>query len=396
MSKLKNPPATKPPEIPAENKPLRLEVLHSGVVYRNPNPGYQYSFACHSHLVEIAPNELICTFQRGQALYSCDSVMVQTRSKDGGKTWEEELLLHDPCKDTKRYSYHGPFLTRFSNGLLVVAAGRIDRSIPDQPLFNETTGGIFETDTIMLKSLDGGATWSKPQVIAYPDGLCLTPSCPIVELENGVWFLACDQWHGFDDPGPYRPRTVGLFSNDEGRTWEHPVTFADGYEEGKGFWHGRIVRLKDNRLFTLFWSGNMKEAGGLPLHACYGSPDGRLWTVPEPTNIPGQTNWPVDLGNGRMAAIYTVRDPAGPGFYVTMSEDGGKIWNLAEQIQIWDSAGRDKIGVEAPESYPRSHDTIAYGAPSSTLLHNGDIMLSFWCTEMSVTQIRCARLRLAE
>jgi hypothetical protein len=28
-------------------------------------------------------------------------------------------------------------------------------------------------------------------------------------------------------------------------------------------------------------------------------------------------------------------------------------------------------------------------------LHNGDLLVSFWCTEMSITHVRCARLRLA-
>ena len=67
-----------------------LELVDSGVIYRNPDPGYRYDFACHSHVVQLGPEELLCTFQRGQALYSIDSVLVQSRSTDGGKTWVEE------------------------------------------------------------------------------------------------------------------------------------------------------------------------------------------------------------------------------------------------------------------------------------------------------------------
>jgi hypothetical protein len=95
-----------------------------------------------------------------------------------------------------------------------------------------------------------------------------------------------------------------------------------------------------------------------------------------------------------MIAIYTVRKTKPPGFYVTSSEDGGRTWNLDEQLLVWDATGRDKIGVHAPQSYPRSHDTIAYGAPTATVLENGDVFCSFWCTELSVTQIRYARVRL--
>ena len=55
----------------------RIRLVDEGVVYRNTNPGYEFHFACHSHLVRLTPQELLCTFQRGQALYSVDSVMVQ-------------------------------------------------------------------------------------------------------------------------------------------------------------------------------------------------------------------------------------------------------------------------------------------------------------------------------
>jgi sialidase-1 len=381
-----------PNAMPKQNS--KLELLDSGVIYRNPNPGYQYTFACHSHIVQLSPQELLCTYQRGQARDSVDCVMAQARSTDGGKTWTDEGLLRNPKRDKAPYSYHGPVLTRLDGSALVVTAIRIDRSDPDKPLYNEKTGGVLPSDTILLHSKDNGKTWSTPRVLSFPEGLLLTPSCPIVVLKDGVWFLSTDQWHAFDDPGPYRPRTVGLFSTDRGRTWNTPVTFADGSKAGKGHWHGRIIRLRDDRLFTLLWTAKTNGGGDLPLHACYGSADGREWSEPQPTNIPGQTNWPVDLGDGRMVDIYTVRETKPPGFFVTVSKDGGRTWDLDRQLLIWDATGRDKIGVHAPQSYPRSHDTIAYGAPTATVLHNGEILVSFWCTEMSVTQIRYARLRL--
>jgi len=106
----------------------KLELIDSGCVYRNPNPGYEYMFACHSHHVQLSPSEILCVYQRGQALYSVDSVMAMTRSVDGGKTWSDEGLIHDPAGDDHVSSYHGPKITRMSDGTLVIIAMRIDRS----------------------------------------------------------------------------------------------------------------------------------------------------------------------------------------------------------------------------------------------------------------------------
>ena len=372
----------------------KIRLVDQGVIYRNPNPGYEFHFACHSHLVQLTPQELLCTFQRGQALYSLDSVMMQARSTDGGRTWQSEGLIHDSSGDDRAYSYHAPVSCRLPDGSLVMTAQRWDRSDPTHPVFNQQTGGILPADTLLYRSGDKGASWSGPQVLQVPEGMVITPSCSIVVLSNGQWFQAFDQWHAYHDPGPYKPRTVGLFSSDEGRSWLDPVTFGVGSGTGKGHWHGRVIRQRDDSLFALFWTADLKSGKNLTLHASTGTPDGRQWSDPVPTNIPGQTNWAVDLGGGRMAVVYTVRETHPPGFFAACSEDGGLTWDLDNQIQVWDATGRDKIGTDAPESYPRSHDTIAFGAPMAIRLADGDILATFWCTEVSVTQIRFARLKV--
>lgn len=375
----------------------QLKLIHSGPIYRNPNPGYQHITALFSHVVQIGDQELLCTYNRGQAMYATDLTFWQARSTDGGQTWSDHSPITDRSHDDSYYSYHGPFVSRMGNGLLVIVAFRVDRSDPERPIFNEITGGLTALDVILQRSSDNGRSWSPPEIIAIAEGLVITPSCGIVELADGTWFLTYDQWHGFDEPGPYRPRTVAFFSTDQGHTWGNRVTFADGAEVGKGFWHGRMMPMVDGRLFTLFWSADMSQnVRDLPLHRSFGAADGRNWTFPEATNLPGQTNNAVDLGDGLMVAIYTSRTGLQPGFRVALSTDNGLTWDLDNQLLLWDATGRDRLGIHAPESYPRSHDTIAFGAPTALRLLDGDIFVSFWCNEMSITHIRCARLRVSE
>lgn len=372
----------------------KLELLSSGPIYLNPDPGYTHVTALFSHIVPLDGDELLCTYNRGQGMYATDLSFWQARSHDGGRTWGDHTLITDRSLDDRPYSYHSPFISHMRDGLLVFVAFRVDRSDPNRPIFNEKTGGLTELELILQRSADKGVTWSPPETIGVPADMVITPSSAIVELPDGRWFLAHDQWHAFDDPGPYKPRTVGFFSDDKGKTWNAPVSFANGSAEGKGFWHGRITPLTDQRLFALFWSAEMSDPmGDLPLHRCFGTADSREWSTPEATNILGQTNAVVDLGDGRFVAIYTSREQTSPGFFACVSDDWGLTWDIANQIVVWDATGRERLGIDAPESYPRSHDTIAYGAPTANLLNNGDILFSFWCTEMSITHIRYALLK---
>lgn len=368
---------------------MALEIIDSGVIYRNLNPGYDTIFAAFPHPVELRANELVCTYQRGKALYATDLTFGLVRSMDGGHTWRDEVEICRPWQDARPYSYHDPFLTKFGD-TLVIAAFRTDRSDSDRPLFNDATGGLTNVESILTRSRDGGRTWSPPEVVALPDDGVFTPSSSIIELANGQWFWAFDRWHGFDEPGPYQPRMVAFFSDDEGRSWGNPIDMT-GTAAGKGFWHGKVIRLRDDRLFVTYWSAEMSTMENLPVHSAFGSSDGRAWSEPAPTSLPGQTQCPVQLADGTFAVIYTGRELERPGFFVATSTDG-RHWDLENQVRLWDATGRATLGVSAPDAYPRSHDTIAFGAPSLIRLENGDLLVAFWCTEMSVTHLRYVRL----
>ena len=104
-------------------------------------------------------------------------------------------------------------------------------------------------------------------------------------------------------------------------------------------------------------------------------------------------NWPAELPDGRLCAIYTRRESQQPGFMALLSEDGGVTWDLENQIRLWDATGWTHIGHNSHDKYPRSHDTIAFGAPTLMTTTGGNLYASWWCTYASLTHIRWARLR---
>ena len=56
--------------------------------------------------------------------------------------------------------------------------------------------------------------------------------------------------------------------------------------------------------------------------------------MPQPTTLPGQTNWPEHLTDWSLAAIYTLREAEQPGFMVVLSTDLGQSWDIANQVRV--------------------------------------------------------------
>jgi hypothetical protein len=370
-----------------------LTIVDSGMIYRNPDPGHRHVSALFPHPLELPGGELICAYNRGSALYAADLTFFLARSPDGGRTWPDHSLIYDRASDERPYSYHDPFLSRMRDGALLIGAFRSDRSDPEQPMFNERTGGLRLVETIVLRSADDGRTWSTPEVVALPTGIVATPAAAILELDEGRWFWPFDQWKAFDEEGPYQPRTLGFFSSDQGHVWGDVLAYADGAAE-KGFWHGKPIALEDGRLLTLYWAADIRSGANLANHICVGDANARSWSDPTPTNLPGQTNAVVNLGCGRLCAVYTWREAAQPGIMAALSEDGGRTWDLDNQARLWDASGRDRLGVESRDAYPRSHDTIAFGAPAAVRLADGDVYAAWWCMEAAIVHTRWARLKL--
>lgn len=373
----------------------KLDLAGSGILYRNPLPGH---FAYNAYLPTVAvlsEKELIAAFRRGSALYAPDSVMYQLRSTDGGQSWQHEGLVWNPRQDEGVFSYGPPCLTRLRDGSLVLVSYRADRSYPDKLMVNSATGGFLQVDTILMRSGDHGHTWSAPELIPMPAGMILDFSGGIVELEDGRWFLAFDNGKGYDDPNPVEPVMRGVFSGDRGWTWGDLVTIAGSPQDTKGYWHGVPVRLHDGRLFILLWTADKSSGEFLTIHRSISDTDGQRWSTPQPTGIRGQTSWAADLGKGHMVAAYTQREGPHPGIVAVSSTDGGLTWDLDHQVQIWDASGQETIGVAAKDTYPQSHDAIAFGRPHALPLNKREVFVTYWCTDTSVTQARWARLRLA-
>ncbi len=368
-----------------------LRIVDGGVLFRNPLPGHQAVSGFLPFVVEIPDGDLVCIYRRGSAFYSNDGVLAVVRSSDGGATWRDGGLVGDASTYADA-TYSGPFAAALADGSIALIAIRRERSDGDRLAVNQATGGFLPVDTVLFLSPDGGATWMPPIAIAIPGGRKLDVSGPIVEQPDGSWFLPFDSSKDYDDPSVVTTHMVGLLSRDRGETWQDWAVIARDAAD-LSFFHGRVVPLRDGGMFTLAWTRSLSAESDLPIHEVASDPSGRQWSTPVSTGIPGQTSFAIDLDGGDMVAAYTYRGSEKPGIRA-VARVAGQHWDLEHEVQVWDATGRETIGVASVDTYPQSHDVIAFGRPVGFPTREGDILVSFWCTDMSLTQCRWARLRL--
>jgi len=375
-----------------------LELIDNGVIFRNPLPGHRVINAVYPYILPL-DGELLCLLRNGQALYSPDGMLEVFRSSDG-QSWERQGPLRDRALDAEHYNYLNADLTQLRDGDIALRISRVAHD-ESQLMFSSETQGLLPFESCYLRSGDGGRTWSEPVVADVGEHFDVrhvpVAAGGVIELDDGRWFQAFETWKPYEDAGRFDLNTYGLFSADGGHTWTDCVTVASGAAEDRSYSHGIPIRLEDGRLFASLWAAESQ------LQAYHGlwsvtslDPEGREWSAPADLGIPGQTSCAADLGEGRMLIIYSHRDdPDQPGIKVVVSEDGGQTWDLANPLVVWDAYGKEALGVPRTDTYPSSHDVIAYGAPRITRLDGDHAMACFWCTQGSDTHCRYARVRVA-
>ncbi len=368
-----------------------IKIVDSGILYQNPLPQLRMIHASFPNIQQISVKEFLCVYRRGSAWESVDGVIGKLRSTDGGKTWLGEGEVREDFGSERRYSYRGGHLTKIKDGTLLLTSCRFDRSDPDKPIFNPLTEGYLPVDAALFHSLDGGRTWSSPQAVSLPEGEIGNPIGPVLELSDNRWLMPFETWKSYDDTGPAQQRTVAIFS-ENGKTWDNLTSIADGRAEGIVYWDSTIITLKDDRLFALLWTRDLKSDIDLPIHRTISNDGGRTWSKPESTGVNGHTMSVVDLGNQHLLMVYSLRNVEQPGIMAVLSENEGKSWKLTDQVMIWDAHEQTNVGVANRDRCLADMATYAFGKPQAIKTTEGSILVSFWCTQACVTHIRWSML----
>lgn len=358
----------------AENKPTDSS-FETKVICREEGRYLGWPTVCR-----LRSGELLVVFSGDRDQHFCPWGKVQMiRSKDDGRTWSKPETIQNGILDDRDAG-----IVELKDGTLVLNwftsiafyTGNTWKGMPDPKRRDE--GAQYVRHYLSLpqdkvratlgywsaRSTDGGKTWSKPvrmtsqlphEVTALRDGrlLCVgrrsneAGQCP----QDGT------------DPAKIGHRIICEESTDGGKSWHvlADLVPADGVKM-TDLHEPHMAELPDGRLVAqVRWHGNPAAGShGMGIVQSESADGGKTWTKMVPTPIVGFPPHLLNLKDGRLLTVYAKRIPGICGEYACLSSDGGRTWDVKNEICLCPFANGD------------------LGYPSSVQLADGSIYTVYY------------------
>lgn len=155
-----------------------------------------------------------------------------------------------------------------------------------------------------------------------------------------------------NDPknSPYRSWVIR--STDMGRTWGSPALLAEDAEKKLDFGEPCLLRTRNGRLIAM-----LRTEGYL--YQSDSADDGRTWTPAVKTAMWGFPAHLLELKDGRILCTYGYRRPP-YGLRACISADGGKSWNIQNEIILRDDGGTRDLGYPSSVQFPDGRVLTTY------------------------------------
>ena len=273
-------------------------------------------------------------------------------STDRGETWELRYLsLAEREWDGLPGETRGWYIAELTPGVLTASVLWTDRTDPADPWVHPVTQGLLGMRVYQL-SLDRRwtdlARTPADRPVATPGRIVDRPGHrargrrprPAVRALEGAPRSGTGSAGGVAAPVERRRSDLA------DRCARGPPSRTTPSTTGTS---GSTRHPDDGRLVNMFWTRDVAAALDIDIHIAWGSPDGRTWTVPVGTGLPGQHCQPISLGGDRLLAVYSHRgDP--PGIRAALSEDFGRTWDRANEIVVWASDAGGEPGAGRPRT----------------------------------------------
>jgi hypothetical protein len=292
-------------------------------------------------LVRRTNGELVVTYSGGREAHVCPFGRVEIiRSTDNGQTWSWPEVLMDSPIDDRDSGVHetaaGTLLVTTFTSLAYQSVLDGARGWPAEKLerWRAVNRRASETQrkallgTWMLRSTDGGMTWSAPFRVPLN-----SPHGPVSLAGGRLLYAGKQLW----EPGT----RVGVCeSSDDGQSWrwlsDIPARAGDSVEE---YHELHAVDAGGGRVLAHIRNHN-RENHGETLQ-CESSDGGRTWSAPHPIGVRGFPSHLLRLRDGRLLMTYGYRH-APFGNQARLSSDRGRTWS--EPIVISDDGASGDLG----------------------------------------------------
>ncbi|HOM98976.1 MAG TPA: sialidase family protein [Acidobacteriota bacterium] len=367
-----------------------IEVLESGVIFENPLPQLRSRQAFFPSLVRLEDGTLLASYALGEAFESIDQTTHLSSSSDLGRTWTTLGPVHD--KDRLPGLTSDVLKVTSLGGNRLVAFGyRFCRRSADLPLGNPETGGLQDSEMILLRSFDGGRSWSNPEVIprSFPDPV--EASAPITVLSNGDWVSPIANFFNWE--GNIHDSLHGrlIRSTDEGRTWEDTTITMRFSDPALTVWEQRLCEMEGGKVVVIAWNEDLKRNRLLPNHFALSLNHGRDFATPQSTGIYGQASSVQALGDDLLLALHCLRrDTERPGIYGCIVDLRKGQWDIVEQSVIWEP----HVPIQPDKHFAQSFSYLKFGQPSAITLPDGTLMMVHWAIVDGQGKILYHRLRI--
>jgi hypothetical protein len=376
-----------------------MQLISSACVYDG-GKGPRHRQSCVFTDVYVTQSGTILVSGRwGSARDSVDGHVCLFASDDMGAHWE---LRYDGSGRSELAGTVGEIrtmsLTELAPGELTASFLWVDRSDPELPFIHETTQGLLPMRILHATSYDEGRTWSPFRVMETAPHVAASPcTCAVFRLPDGALCQPYEHWKEYLDPTPGHPGARLRLSRDEGKSWPEYLTVAWDEENLIAFWDQRIEKHPTSgQLVAMFWTHDFARAVDIDAHISWGSDDGRQWSAPQSTGLPGQHCQPLAVGGDALLAVYPHRrDP--PGIALSISPDFGRTWDRSLDLKVYDSSLGTESGAEGGRTQQELWSDMElwrFGHPRASILPNGEIFVVFYAGDDTVKNACWARVRL--
>ena len=324
----------------------------------------------------LANGDVMAVFSGDRDSHICPWGKVQmVRSTDDGETWSAPVTIaNGPIDDRDAGIVQLPdgeiLVTYFTS--VAFRAPYIMKKHPDYVRHDEKISEEVRNASLgnwAVRSRDNGKTWSKPEKLALKGQ---TPHGPILLKDGSLFQIGRSFTHSRVGTAPKGRSLISAErSTDGGRTWQMlcpEIPDMNGENAKSHMFHEpHAVELADGTLVGMVRYHGDDGGKGLAKHGngymrvTFSKDGGRTWTPMAKTDMLGLPPHLIRLADGKIVCVYGRRlAPPGFGEFATISDDGGKTWDVANEISLAPSHNGD------------------LGYPASCLLANGDILTVYY------------------